>query len=249
MIELDPTYPGERRETDMLLSLIKDAAEILYEPTVEYHEWLSHILYSYDKAMSYCDELEANGLKPNRLVVGLIILFHDAGISHNLLGIDTSDFDSKEAYSAHIAGEVLPTYGIDDDTIEQVQHGIMATKVGEPYYTLEAHVAWRADVANASEFHFFFTENSARFKREIEDECGHPIDDEVFVLEAERKLGALIGRDKVLGDWERDALYPKYSRFQVTCARNVQFLVNTVTGRPLLPIDEYIRIYWSAEAV
>lgn len=235
-----PSDNSQNRDVMALLNVVADEAAGYYEPKVEYHGWENHILYSFDRAMELCDEAEAHGLQPNRLVIGLAILWHDSGISHDLLAAEPHGFDSKEAYSAFIAGKVLPEYGLDDETVRQVQQEIMTTKAGEPYVSLESVIVCRADLGNVASDYEFFEDNSFLYKAEIEEACGDDIALTTFAYEAERKLAQLIIRDAPLGDWDRDKNYPEYSRYLVACAQNIQQFVCQFTGEQELPLIAYI---------
>jgi hypothetical protein len=232
-------------DTMGILSLARDSVAPFYEPSVDYHGLESHIDYSLKLAMGYCDTAEEHGLQPNRLVVGLAIIYHDAGISHKLLGIK-HQFENDEAYAAHIAQKDMESMGLDEGIIEEVVTTIGKTKPGTEITTLNEAIACQADIGNAEDRWHVYEENADNYKRELEEEYGSMENDD-FAKKSRLKLGALILRLKPLSDWaenedwDRSSISPQYSHFVVKALRNLQFYYVKHVDAPYVPLDQFVK--------
>lgn len=180
-------------------------AEPFQEPRLSYHNWDEHIMETYEMAMRLCDQCDQNGTPVDRLKVAFIVLGHDLGYSFYKKDKDVQEatgFESKEALSAHITGELLSSMGIDDEYIADVKGGIMATKLGMPCLTTEAKVSRLADVSNTyGPFLGFF----GKFLKIVKEgrEIGGPSGGITATIEQSCKIveGFVTTADLRLGPW------------------------------------------------
>ncbi|MCG8325664.1 MAG: hypothetical protein MI673_09110, partial [Thiotrichales bacterium] len=102
-------------------------AEQLYDDKLAYHNF-SHIHYVFTRADEIINRCRKHGVEVDEEVVYIALLFHDAGFieDHEQLG-----FDSKEAYSAYLAGQILQKLDYEAGLIDKVKQAIIATHCDE----------------------------------------------------------------------------------------------------------------------
>lgn len=96
---------------------VEQAAAALYAPALPYHNF-RHALAVAEEGRRLVEHCRASGLLLDADIVHYACLLHDAGYAedHAALG-----FESKEAYSASLAREVLGRCGVDAGTTAAVQ--------------------------------------------------------------------------------------------------------------------------------
>lgn len=146
-------------------------AESFYDPKLAYHNF-SHINYVFAAAESIIERCRQNGLQPDETVVFLALLFHDAGFieDHKAKG-----FDSKEAYSATIAKEVLAKHGYEASTINKISQAIMSTHCDERCQSIEDKIVKGADLSGLADSYEVFLDNAIKLKDEYELFNNHDI--------------------------------------------------------------------------
>lgn len=143
---------------------IVEAALQEYSSDLPYHDQdhMEDALEAADKLLERC---ERHGIDVDEDVVRYAVLFHDAGYHRDH---EERGFDSKEAYSAHIAEEVLDDHGVDRETVERVTECIISTRQDAEVETPEEKVVRAADLAGLAADYATFEENAMDLKREIE---------------------------------------------------------------------------------
>ena len=101
------------------------------------------------------------------------LLFHDAGFldDHIALG-----FDTKEAYSAHLAATQLREHGLGAKTVEKVVDAILCTHIDAKFVTTEQKAVRAADLSGLAADYETFVGNTANLKDEHEYLHGETFD-------------------------------------------------------------------------
>lgn len=212
-MEFAPTSPdfiSENSETqnfEAQVQLFAFCLKPFQEPNLRYHNWEDHVLSAYSEAMRLCDRCDENSTPVDRLKVAFIILGHDSGYSHYRNSTELNEatgFESKEAYSSHIVENVLQNMGHDQEFIDDIKLGIMATKLGEPCQSIESKIARRADVANTSGPFKLFLRNFINIHRENVEFCGMKLIDPRSAIEQSCKIveSYATTADLSLGPWD-----------------------------------------------
>lgn len=141
---------------------LEQAAAALYDTRLPYHNF-SHVLEALAMARELVERCREADIDVDPGVIYPAILFHDAGYheDHSRLG-----YDSKEQYSAVLAGHVLPDYGYGNTQIKAIQQAILSTQCGVPCTTLEGRIVRAADLAGLATSYRLFLQNAMRLWRE-----------------------------------------------------------------------------------
>jgi hypothetical protein len=124
------TDNNEIQDVAAILELLASDLEPFYEPRLPYHNWDEHIQNGIIAVRNICEQEIADGKPINTLMAMISYMGHDAGYSHDIADPDVwLPYGSKEAYSAHITGELLNSYGFSEDFINGVKFCIMFTKM------------------------------------------------------------------------------------------------------------------------
>lgn len=149
----------------------KERARKYYTDKLPYHNFhhIEVVLENADEILSRCEE---RGIPIDSQIVRLALIFHDAGFAENE---KKKGFSTKEAYSAHIAGEELREMGADKNLIKQVQEAILCTIKDADFPTNEMKAVRAADLASIAKGYDQFLENAIKLKKELEILTGKPI--------------------------------------------------------------------------
>lgn len=156
-METFPTSPefipqdNEMHDFEAQVQLFALMAEPFQEPGLMYHNWNEHIMETFIEAMRWCDKCEQHDTPVDRTKVAFIVLGHDLGYSQYKDNAEVklkTGLESKEALSAHITEQLLYSMGYEEEYVDDVKVGIMATKLGEPCPTVESKIARLSDIAN-----------------------------------------------------------------------------------------------------
>lgn len=166
------------------------AAATRYYTDLPYHDW-THVQEVVDAAEHLLARCWQYDVDVDDDTVRCAIYFHDAGYQweHEAVG-----YDSKEAYSAAIAGDVLDTLDMDDDRIETVQDCIMATHPDATYDTTEQKVVRAADLSGLMADYDTFRDNALQLRDEHRHLHG-PIDDADWVDQVRDTLEHYLQQD------------------------------------------------------
>ncbi len=195
-----------------------DEAESLYDPRLAYHKF-DHIRMVFGEADRILQRCKKHNIEVDENVVYLALLFHDAGFieNHALKG-----FESKEAYSADLAGQILPKHNYPDETVRQVQQAIMCTHCDHRCQSNEDKVVKAADLAGLAADFDFFLKNTVRLRAEYEMFNQSEIEWEHWKQLAIDRLRIFIEDEMELTDEEFDE--NGNSLFKLAVAENIQRL-------------------------
>ncbi|MDY6778786.1 MAG: HD domain-containing protein [Candidatus Nanohaloarchaea archaeon] len=141
-----------------------------------YHNF-KHVQTVLDSAEELLDRCRRHSIPISEDVVRTAIYFHDAGYHRDP---ETTGFESREAYSAHIAAQELDDLGASNDLIEQVQDCILATRENANADTPEQKIVLAADLASlASDFDTFMA-NARKLREEHKQLHGEKPDSEAW---------------------------------------------------------------------
>ncbi|MCB0404482.1 MAG: HD domain-containing protein [Bdellovibrionales bacterium] len=179
-------------------SKLERTAEGYYSPELPYHNF-GHIRAVLEAAEGILDRCETAGVPADFNVVYYALLFHDAGYidDHRAEG-----FESKEAYSAHIAERELRAQGVKADVIEKVKRTILSTERDASFETNEEKIVRAADLSEIAADFETFRRNTENLKKETE-----------FLT------GATISWDDWLGSVQRTIEFYCSQRIHITSSR------------------------------
>jgi predicted metal-dependent HD superfamily phosphohydrolase len=170
---------------------IVEAAEGLYSDDLPYHN-TDHMRDALEAAEELLERCRRHDIDVDEEVVRYAVLFHDAGYHHDH---EAKGFDSKEAYSTHLAGEVLAEHGIDEETIERVQDCIESTREDAAFDEAEEKVVRAADLSGLAADYRTFEENALDLKDEIEMLHGEDMDRGEWLDEVEDTIRFYLSQD------------------------------------------------------
>lgn len=141
---------------------LEQAAAALYDTRLPYHNF-SHVLESLAHARILVERCREADMDVEPGIIYPAILFHDAGYQddHRQHG-----YESKEQYSAALAGHVLPDYGYGSARIAEIQEAILCTQCGMPCTSIEARIVRAADLSGLAASYHLFLQNAMRLWRE-----------------------------------------------------------------------------------
>lgn len=213
---------NEAYEARVIEAVWQRAENDLYRPPDEmpFHN-TEHFSFVHDRAMQHCEYVEAHGKRPDRFAIRLAAILHDANYHENLAAANTrllyaaksitKPFESKEAYSAWIAVNILSEHHVQPQTIRKVQQMILATNVNNMPRTLNDRILVRADLDNISGPNRPFVINTLRLVREDEIMNGpkNPFSHIAFLHGI---LTTYLQKDLCFGDFDRDVYNRMFHR-------------------------------------
>lgn len=164
---------------------LEQAAAVLYDSRLPYHNF-GHVLDTLLVSRELVERCREADLDVEPAVVYPAVLFHDAGYQHNHRD---HGHESKESYSAALAGRVLHHYGYSGADIRAIQAAIASTQCGVPCESIEARIVRAADLSGLASIYRLFLQNAMRLWREDSILTGHDVrwedwrDQAVAVLE------------------------------------------------------------------
>jgi len=141
---------------------LEQAAAMLYDSRLPYHNF-SHVLETLLASRELVERCREADMDVEPGIIYPAILFHDAGYQddHRSRG-----HDSKESYSASLAGRVLRHYGYSSIDIHAIQEAIASTQCGVPCNSLEGRIVRAADLSGLATGYRLFLQNAMRLWRE-----------------------------------------------------------------------------------
>jgi predicted metal-dependent HD superfamily phosphohydrolase len=139
-------------------------AQELYNPKLPYHNF-QHALRAVEVGLKIANRCEREGLGINRVVVYYALLFHDAGYH---LDHKNEGYNTKEEYSAFLAGESLQKAGVNDKIIKLTQKAILATTQSAEFCSIEETIVRVADLSEMAGVYEAFLDNNKKLKEEQE---------------------------------------------------------------------------------
>lgn len=148
--------PVENRQS------IIDAARALYDSRLPYHnfEHISEVLSVSEKLLEKCQE---ENISVDSDVVFYALLFHDAGYQEDS---QEKGFSTKEAYSAHLAEQILQKHQFSDSFIAQVKQAINSTHQDAVCVSNEDKLVKNSDLFGLSADYEEFKQASVRLLEE-----------------------------------------------------------------------------------
>jgi hypothetical protein len=192
------------RDEAATAELFFNTVKPFYIPETDYHNFSEHIPEGLAEAMRLCDLAEAEGHKPNRFVVALAYIGHDPGFNHDLFStFDSSKWETKEEYHAHITGSILRTMALEETTVHDVEKCIIGTNADAETTTIEEEIVSMADVSNVASPYDNYVLKSCKFFRETVLR-GADIDLTIFKATSDVVLGKYFSRIKILKNLDKD---------------------------------------------
>ena len=141
---------------------LEKLAIALYSTHLPYHNFqhIHDVLKAGDIILFECKK---NGIDFNEAVIYHAILFHDAGYHENH---KEYGYDSKESYSASLAGDILTQEAYSEIHIRQVKQAIMATHMDGQCESIEDQVVRAADLYGLMAAYADFREKSVALYHE-----------------------------------------------------------------------------------
>jgi predicted metal-dependent HD superfamily phosphohydrolase len=143
---------------------LEAAIERLYSSALPYHNF-GHALDTLDAADTIISHCKEEGIRVDAQVVYYALLLHDAGFHEDH---DTLGYESKEAYSAQLAADLLNQHGVYDKTIEKVSAAILSTHRDGKFFSAEQKAVRAADLSGLAGDYETFRNNSKNLKSEYE---------------------------------------------------------------------------------
>lgn len=171
--------------------VIKQAAETFYDKRLPYHNFghIHYVLSSAEKLLARCEKEQ---VIVNEEVVYYALLFHDAGYQedHNSKG-----FDTKEAYSADIAGRVLQEYDVEDNIINKAKQSILCTHFSVHCTSNEDKAVKASDLSGLAGDYDFFKGNAVNLMHEQKVLSGKEVVWDRWKVTAAEKLELYLEED------------------------------------------------------
>ena len=193
----DKTSRNERR-----VELLKDAeflAKELYG-NIPYHNF-DHASEAVELGYEIIAKCQASGIEVDSDLVRYSLLFHDAGYHKDH---EKEGFNSKEEYSAHLAGEALKSLDVSGETIENVKKCIISTHKDEEFNAVEEKIVRAADLVGLAGEYDQFRKNAIKLKEESEIISGNKISWEDWKRGVEDIIGFYLKQDIRLTECYKD---------------------------------------------
>ena len=141
---------------------VEKLARRLYSPELFYHNF-DHALRAVKTGEEIVRHCHEEGIRIDAQVVYYALLFHDAGyIEDN----KQKGFETKEAYSAHLAAEALRSCGVRESVIEKVKSAINSTRRDAPFLSAEEKAVRAADLSGLAADYEDFMADAEKLRKE-----------------------------------------------------------------------------------
>jgi predicted metal-dependent HD superfamily phosphohydrolase len=167
---------------------VEEAAAALYDPVLPYHNF-RHALAVAEEGRRIVDRCRAAGIVIDADVVHYACLLHDAGYrdDHAARG-----FESKEAYSAELAADVLDRCGVDRRVAAAVREAILSTHCDAHCASVEARAVRAADLSGLGADFASFRDDAVKLKHEHEIMTGEDLPWDTWREVACRRIAAFL---------------------------------------------------------
>lgn len=137
-------------------------AEQCYSDELPYHNW-SHALHVAKQAVAMAADCQAHGVEVSATDMAIAAAWHDAGYQddHRAAGCQT-----KEQFSALLAGAFLTAQHVDDSRITEIKQAIIGTTHGVYRRGWNMLFLHRADISGIGAPYEVFVRNSNKLWRE-----------------------------------------------------------------------------------
>ena len=142
--------------------VIEQKASTVYKSKLPYHNF-GHAITVMRYAEGLVEKCKREGVPLDEKVVYYALLFHDAGYHEDHL---TLNFETKEAYSAHLCEHALREHGVDEGIITRVKAAILATHVDAQCDSNEDKAVRAADLSGLAAGYDVFKLNAVRLMDE-----------------------------------------------------------------------------------
>lgn len=143
---------------------LEKTASRFYNPKLPYHNF-GHVVTVVRESEKMLDMCRQEGIEVDEKIVYYALLFHDAGYDEDHVSLG---FDSKEAYSAELAEQVLKERGMDGELIKRIKTAIMSTHVDAKCTCVEDKIVRAADLSELAAEYKVFKKNTLDLKQELE---------------------------------------------------------------------------------
>lgn len=170
---------------------LEKQAACLYDGQLPYHNF-GHVKRVIDAGERILAQCRSEGVAVDEEIVYYAILLHDAGFreDHRALG-----FDTKEAYSAHLAGTLLRDRGVAVDVIARVRAAILGTHVDALCTSNEDKLVRLADLSGMAADYPCFKADTLALKREAEMLNGGSISWDDWKAQAGTRINEYLQQD------------------------------------------------------
>lgn len=167
---------------------VEEAAAALYDPALPYHNF-QHAVSVAEEGRRIVGRCRAAGITIDADVVHYACLLHDAGYreDHTAHG-----FASKEAYSAHLAADVLDRCGVDRRVASAVGEAILSTHCDAHCASVEARAVRAADLSGLAGDFTNFRDDAVKLKREHELITGESVPWDIWREDACHRIAAFL---------------------------------------------------------
>ncbi len=188
---------------------IREVAEALYDNNLPYHNF-GHILYVLSSAENLLAKCNKEQVSVDEKIIYYALLFHDAGYQDNH---NDNGFDTKEAYSAELAGRALHENGIDEDIINDVKQAILCTHFSVHCTNNNDRAVKSSDLSGLAADYDFFKANTAKLMYEYEMLSGESMEWDHWKKMAAEKLELYFTEDfSLTSDNSGNLVYLKKAR-------------------------------------
>jgi len=195
----------------------------LYDDSLHYHNF-EHVLRVIDAGERMLEQCREEGVAVDEQVVYYAILLHDAGFHEDH---DAKGFPSKEAYSAHLADQLLAELGVGDDVTAMVRTAILSTHVDGRCLSNEDKLVRLADLCGLTAEYEQFKTDTVNLKLESEMLGGCQISWEEWKTMAAARINQYLMEDlAVLSDYYDEA---GNSVFHARARENINTLLSDNT--------------------
>ena len=169
MASLTPVKTSRLKGLDAAL---ERRAASLYSEKLAYHNF-DHIRDTLAAAEVIIERCAVENIRIDSTVVYYALLFHDAGYAEDHVALGHR---SKEAYSAALAREVLPEFGVSAARVNKTSDAILATERDASFISAEQKAVRAADLSGMADDYPDFLVKSLKLKRESEYLQGRTIE-------------------------------------------------------------------------
>lgn len=170
---------------------IEQRAAALYDDRLPYHNF-NHALQVIGAGRVLMEKCREEDIEFDEDAVYYAMLLHDAGFQedHEAMG-----FDSKEAYSAYLAVELLEEMNVPEATVRKVESAILCTHVEGCCRSIEDKIVRRADLAGMAADYDCFRKDTVNLKRELELLTGRSVTWEEWKQKASSRIKQFLEDD------------------------------------------------------
>lgn len=170
---------------------LEQEAKKYYSPELHYHNF-NHIVDVIAAGREIVDRCRDEGVRIDDDVVYYALLLHDAGYREDHV---KKGYDSKEAYSAHIARQLLTRGDHTEAFIAKVEKAILATHRDGSFISTEQKAVRAADLSGLAADYDVFRQNTDNLRMEQELLTGESIDWEDWKQRVERVISFYLSQE------------------------------------------------------